>query len=76
MNNISPLITQVKLPYFTVDCGMSYVIRLSDGRFVIIDGGYGEYDETEHLYGVLKKQNLLDKITVASRRPSGLRKTT
>ncbi|MBE6550736.1 MAG: MBL fold metallo-hydrolase [Ruminococcaceae bacterium] len=66
MNDISPLVTQVKLPYFTVDCGMSYVIRLSDGRFVIIDGGYGEYDEPEHLYSVLEKQNILDKITVAA----------
>jgi hypothetical protein len=33
----TPQVTQVKLE----DYGMSYVIRLSDGRFVILDGGCG-----------------------------------
>lgn len=52
----APLLTQVRPAYFSVDCGMSYVMRLSDGRFVIIDGNVGEYDEAEHLYSVLRSQ--------------------
>ena len=62
----TPLVTQVELAYCKADCGMSYVIRLSDGRFVIIDGGYDEYEEAERLYDVLKSQNVLEKITVAA----------
>ena len=34
-NLVTPKITQVKLE----DYGMSYVIKLSDGRFIVIDGG-------------------------------------
>ena len=36
--------------------GMSYVIRLSDGSFILIDGGYGTDDHATNLYEVLKKQ--------------------
>ena len=56
----SPLITQVRNPYFMCDCGMTYIIRLEDGRFVIIDGGEGEYDEIEHTMDILNEQNALD----------------
>ena len=63
---VNPLVTQVKLAYCKADCGMSYVIRLSDGRFVIIDGGYDEYEEAERLYDILCQQNVLEKITVAA----------
>jgi beta-lactamase superfamily II metal-dependent hydrolase len=63
---VKPLVTQVKLAYCKADCGMSYVIRLSDGRFVIIDGGYDEYEEAERLYDILMAQNMLEKITVAA----------
>ena len=63
---VKPLVTQVKLAYCKADCGMSYVIRLSDGRFVIIDGGYDEYEEAERLYDILMAQNVLEKITVAA----------
>ena len=45
----APLLTQLKTPYLVCDCGMSYLIRLCDGRFIMIDGGYGEYEETETL---------------------------
>jgi len=54
-----PLLTQVRPYYFSVDCGMSYILRLGDGRFVIIDGNYGEYDEAEQLYARLCAQNEL-----------------
>ena len=53
---ITPLITQVRNAYFSVDCGMSYVIRVSDGRFVLIDGGFDEYEEADHLWDVLMSQ--------------------
>ena len=53
----TPLLTQVRPPYFSADCGMAYIMRLSDGRFVIIDGNVGEYDEPEHLYTLLSEQN-------------------
>ena len=53
---VTPLITQVRNAYFSVDCGMSYVIRVSDGRFVLIDGGFDEYEEADHLWDVLMSQ--------------------
>ena len=63
----TPLVTQIKNRYFSVDCGMGYIIRLCDGRFVIIDGGYDEAGEAEHLYDLLCTQNeTADKPTVAA----------
>ena len=56
----TPLLTQVRPYYFSVDCGMSYIMRLCDGRFIIIDGNVGEYDEAEHLYSLLCEQNGLE----------------
>ncbi len=63
-----PLMTQVKLLCEIWPGGMSYLIRLSDGRFVIIDGGYNEKDyyEAQHLHSLMAAQNVLDKITVAA----------
>ena len=55
----TPLVTQVKLMYVGADCGMSYLIRLSDGRCLMIDGGIGEHDEVEHLYSLMCEQNVL-----------------
>ncbi len=51
-------VTQMRLLYGTADCGMGYVIRLGDGRFVVIDGGVGEYEEPAYLLGLLEKQNI------------------
>ncbi len=62
----TPLVTQIRTTNFTVDCGMNYLIRLSDGRFVVIDGGFGEYDESEHMYELVKEQNVLDKPVFAA----------
>lgn len=56
----TPLLTQLKTPYLVCDCGMSYLIRLCDGRFIMIDGGYAEYEETEYLLETIEKQNVLD----------------
>ena len=54
----APLMTQLKTPYLICDCGMSYLMRLCDGRFIIIDGGLGEYEETEYLLETMEKQNV------------------
>lgn len=47
---VEPQITQVYL----VDFGMSYVIRISDGRFIVIDGGWGFEPDVDELLRVLK----------------------
>ena len=44
----TPLLTQGRPMYYAYDCGMLYIIRLTDGRFIIIDGGMCEYEEKEH----------------------------
>jgi len=64
----TPLLTQVKLYCQAYQGGMSYLLRLSDGRFIIIDGGYNEnnYYEAEALYALMQEQNVLDKPTVAA----------
>ena len=54
------LVTQVIIPFFTADCGMCYVIRTNDGSFVVIDGGMGTYDESEHFLEILNSQNITD----------------
>ena len=63
-----PLLTQVDMTHETRPNGMSYVIRLSDGRFILVDGGFLEADflEARRLYAVLQEQNVLDKITIAA----------
>lgn len=48
--SVVPQITQVKLE----DYGMSYAIRLSDGRFIVIDGGREFFPDAERLYKCLK----------------------
>lgn len=55
----TPLLTQVRTAYVYCDCGMSYLLRLSDGRFVMIDGNAGEYEEVDHLMDLVNEQNVL-----------------
>ena len=47
---VSVQITQVELE----DFGMCYAIRLSDGRFIVIDGGRGFDPDIERLYRCLR----------------------
>ena len=54
---VKPLLTQVRPTYFSVDCGMAYLIRTESGKFILIDSTYGEYNEVEHIYELLCKQN-------------------
>ncbi len=63
---VHTLLTQIKHRYYAVDCGMGYVFRLSDGRFVIIDGGYPEVGEAAHLHNILQAQNTCNTITIAA----------
>lgn len=58
----TPLLTQVHPTYFSVDCGMAYLMRLSDGRFVLIDSTFGEYDEVDRIYCLMREQNPEDEI--------------
>ncbi len=36
--------------------GMAYCMRLADGSFIVIDGGYDTEGHAERLYGVMQKQ--------------------
>lgn len=42
------------------DGGMSYVIRLTDGSFAVIDGGYETDREAANLYSILAQNNPLE----------------
>lgn len=67
LSKVAPLITQLQLTNLTIDCGMSYVIRLCDGRFILIDSAFNEYEETERLLEILKKQNtVFEKPVIAA----------
>ncbi len=59
-----PLFTEVK----NISSSQCEIVRLSDGRFIIIDSGNRETDhyQAKRIYEILKKQNVLDKITVAA----------
>ena len=54
------LLTQMQTIFFSCDNGMCYIIRLSDGTFVILDGGVGTFDEPEHFLEILNKQKACD----------------
>lgn len=48
--SVAPQITQIRLE----DFGMSYVIRISDGRFIVIDGGRHFEPDQDRLFSRLK----------------------
>lgn len=54
----TPTLWQLRVDNYTTQAngGMSYVIQLSNGHFIIIDGGYNTPDEAENLYKHLKAQ--------------------
>ncbi len=56
IEKVDTLVTQMQTSFFSVGCGMGGVIRLADGAFVVIDGGYAEYDEVEHFLEILYNQ--------------------
>lgn len=55
---VNPLVTQLRGAYIRTDAGMGYLIRLCDGRFIMIDGFVGEYEEPEHLWDVISSQHV------------------
>lgn len=59
-----PLFTELK----NISSSQCEILRLSDGRFIIIDSGNTEKDhyQAKQIYEILEKQNVLDKITVAA----------
>ncbi|MBE6732395.1 MAG: hypothetical protein E7561_00140 [Ruminococcaceae bacterium] len=59
---VTPQITQVMLE----DFGMSYAIRLSDGRFIIFDGGWDFEPDVNNLLKTLKENSPYEKPVVAA----------
>ena len=61
-SRVTPQITQVMLE----DFGLSFVIRLSDGRFIVIDGGVNFKPHSERLLACLKKGSPDQKPVIAA----------
>lgn len=59
------LLCQIDLDNRRIDCGMSYLFRLGDGRFFLIDGGYFTYRECDRLYRLLRKLQPEGKLVLA-----------
>ena len=59
---VAPQITQVHLE----DFGMSYVIRLSDGRFILFDGGRNFEPDRDRLFECLKAGSPDEKPVIAA----------
>ena len=59
---MAPQITQVHLE----DFGLSYVIRLSDGRFIIFDGGWNFEPDRNRLFECLKAGSPDEKPVIAA----------
>ena len=59
---VKPQISQIHLE----DFGMSYAIRLSDGRFVLIDGGREFETDARRLYQCLKEGSPYEKPVIAA----------
>ncbi len=58
----SPQITQIPLEEF----GLSYVVRLSDGRFIIFDGGFPFEPDATKLFNYLKENSSGEKPKIAA----------
>lgn len=57
-----PQISQIPLE----DFGLCYLIRLGDGRFVILDGGCGFEPDIDRLYAHLSKHTLQERPVIAA----------
>lgn len=51
------MVTQVGVDTLSPSEGMSYIIRLEDGSFVIIDGGFDKNGDADKLYSALSNLN-------------------
>ena len=57
---------QLQLDQSIVNCGMSYVFRLSKNEFFIIDGGYFTPGEADSLFSFLKEQSEDEKPVISA----------
>lgn len=57
--SVTPKLWQLNVDNFAFgqDGGMGYVIRLSDGKFVVIDGGFNSRSDAASLYKILAENN-------------------
>ena len=60
-NLVEPIFTQIHLNRG----GMCYVVRLADGRFIIVDGGEYSAEDSLRLYEFMKENSLQEIPTVA-----------
>ena len=60
--SVTPEITQIELE----DFGMSYVIRLTDGRFIVIDGGRHFEPDRDRLFNCLTESSGGEKPVIAA----------
>lgn len=61
----APALYQIDVDNRRINCGMSYVYHLADGRFFIIDGGYFTYGECDRLYSLLRSLAPEGKLEIA-----------
>jgi len=59
---VTPTVTQIDLE----DFGLSYVVRMDDGRFIIFDGGWPFPPDADKLMAVLKEQSPDEKPRIAA----------
>lgn len=59
---VAPQVSQLKLR----DYGMTYVIRLSDGRFLVIDSGRSFVEDAQRLFACLKAGSPDEKPVIAA----------
>ncbi len=55
-----PALWQLEVDYSVSNGGMGYIIRLENGKFIIIDGGYETEREANNIYSILCQNNVLD----------------
>ena len=60
-NETGVVLYQLELQQSIVNCGMSYVFRLADGSFFIIDGGYFTEGEADRLFAFLQAHSISSK---------------
>lgn len=66
-NVCAPKLWQLDVDNTSADGGMGYVIRLTDGTFIVIDGGYrNDNRDADNLYSILVANNPLEGKPVIS----------
>lgn len=69
---VKPFFAMLEMVSVVDTCGFGFVWRLSDGSFIVLDGGIPEYDarydntQYDQLFDFLKKNSTTEKIKVAA----------